>query len=169
MLDTGGLVDRLVGGWQINFIGQMQSGYPLSITQSNNNTNAYSSGQRPNLVAGAEVLADNALQRALSPNAADGGYFNAAAFTAATASTFGTLTRSLDVRGPGQKNWDIGLTKDTTIFESFKAQFRVEAINALNTPVFRAPNTTFGSSSFGKITAQANFARVVQLSLRLMW
>ncbi len=169
LLDKGGLVDRLVGGWQINFIGQMQSGYPLSITQSNNNTNAYSSGQRPNLVAGAEVLADNALQRALSPNAADGGYFNAAAFTAAAASTFGTLTRSLDVRGPGQKNWDIGLTKDTTIFESFKAQFRVEAINALNTPVFRAPNTTFGSSSFGKITAQANFARVVQLSLRLMW
>ena len=61
------------------------------------------------------------------------------------------------------------MTKDTAIFESFKAQFRMEAINAFNTPVFRAPNTTFGSSSFGKITAQANFARVVQFSVRLMW
>jgi hypothetical protein len=168
-LSGGGVMDRLVGGWQVNFIGMVQSGYPLSITQSSNNTNAYSSGQRPNLVAGQALLAENALQRALSPNASDGGYFNAAAFTNAAASTFGTLTRTLDVRGPGQKNWDIGVTKDTTIYESFKAQFRVEAINAFNTPVFRAPNTTFGSSSFGKITAQANFARVVQLSVRLMW
>ena len=168
-LNAGGLVDRLAGGWQVNFIGQVQSGYPLSITQASNNSNSFSGGQRPNLVTGASVLADNALQRALSPSATDGGYFNLAAFTTAAASTFGTLTRTLDVRGPGQQNWDIGVTKDTTIFESFKAQFRVEAINALNTPVFRAPNTTFGSSSFGKITAQANFARVVQLSLRLMW
>ncbi|MEK7831587.1 MAG: TonB-dependent receptor, partial [Acidobacteriota bacterium] len=162
LLNTGGLVDRLIGGWQVNFIGTMQSGYPLSITQSSNNTNAYSSGQRPNPITGQTILAANALQNALSPNAADGGYFNSAASTNAAAGTFGTLTRTLDVRGPGQKNWDIGVTKDTTIFESFKAQFRVEAINAFNTPVFRAPNTTFGSSSFGKITAQANFARVVQ-------
>ncbi len=169
LLNNGGVVDRLVGGWQFNFIGIMQSGYPLSITQSSNNTNAYSSGQRPNLVAGQTILAENALQRALSPNASDGGYFNTAAFTTAAASTFGTLTRTLDVRSPGQRNWDIGVTKDTTIYESFKVQFRMEAINAFNTPVFRAPGTSFGSSSFGKITAQANFARVVQLSVRLMW
>ncbi len=169
LLNSNAFVDRLVGGWQFNVIGTVQSGYPLSITQATNNTNAYSSGQRPNLVAGANILAANALQNALSPNAADGGYFNPAAFTTAPASTFGTLSRTLDVRGPGQKNWDISLLKDTTIYESFKIQFRMEAINAFNTPVFRAPNTTFGSSSFGKITAQANFARVIQMSLRLMW
>jgi trimeric autotransporter adhesin len=168
-LNSNGVVDRIVGGWQLNVIGTVQSGYPLSITQATNNTNAYSSGQRPNLVAGANILNTNALQNALSPNAADGGYFNPAAFSAAAASTFGTLSRTLDVRGPGQKNWDISLLKDTTVFESFKVQFRLEAINAFNTPVFRAPNTTFGSASFGKITAQANFARVLQMSLRLMW
>jgi trimeric autotransporter adhesin len=169
LLNQGGVVDRLVGGWQLNFTAIAQSGYPLSITQSSNNSGAYSTGQRPNPVADQAILATNALQRALSPNAADGGYFNTAAFTAAPAGTFGTLTRTLDVRGPGQNNWDIGLLKNTTILESLKAQFRVEAINALNTPVFRAPNTTFGSSAFGKITAQANFARVVQFNLRLMW
>ncbi len=169
LLNTGGLVNRLVGGWQVNFIGTMQSGYPPSITQANNNTNAYSSGQRPNLVAGAAIKADDTLQRALSPLAADGGYFNAAGFTTAPAGTFGTLSRTLNVRGPGQRNWDIGLTKDTAILESLRAQFRIEAINAFNTPVFRAPNTTFGSASFGKITSQANFARVVQLSVRLLW
>lgn len=169
LLNSAGLMDRIVGGWQLNFTAIVQSGYPLSITQSSNNSGAYSTGQRPNLVAGQAFLATNALQRALSPNAADGGYFNTAAFSTAAAGTFGNLQRSLDVRGPGQNNWDIGLLKNTTIVESLKAQFRVEAINAFNTPAFRAPNTTFGSSAFGKITSQANFARVVQFSVRLMW
>ena len=168
-LNGNGWVKPLVSGWQVNFIGTMQSGYPLSITQSSNNSNAFSSGQRPNLVAGQPLAAEGALWRALSSLASDGGYFNTAAFSAAPAGTFGTMTRSIDLRGPGQRNWDFGLTKDTVIFENLKAQFRLEAINAFNTPVFRAPNTTFGSSSFGKITAQANFARVVQLSVRLFW
>ena len=165
----GGVAGAIASGWQVNFIGTLQSGYPLSITQANNNTNAYSTGQRPNLVAGQPLASDDPLRRALSSLASDGGYFNAAAFSTAPAGTFGTLSRTIDLRGPGQANWDLGLTKDTAIFEKLKAQFRLEAINAFNTPVFRAPNTTFGSSSFGKITSQANFARVVQLSVRLMW
>ncbi|MDX2032660.1 MAG: TonB-dependent receptor [Blastocatellia bacterium] len=168
-LNTGGIVGAVTGGWQVNFIGTMQSGYPLSITQANNNTNAFSSGQRPNLVAGASIASDDPMRRALSALASDGGYFNAAAFSTAPAGTFGTLGRTVDLRSPGQRNWDIGITKDTAILEKLRAQLRLEAINAFNTPVFRAPNTTFGSSSFGKITAQANFARVVQLSVRLMW
>jgi hypothetical protein len=47
-----------------------------------------------------------------------------------------------------------------------KAQFRTEALNAMNTPLFYGPNTSFGSASFGKITSQANFSRQLQLALR---
>jgi hypothetical protein len=46
---------------------------------------------------------------------------------------------------------------------------RPEAVNGFNTPIFRAPNTQFGNPNFGRVTSQANFARIVQLSLRLMW
>jgi hypothetical protein len=59
--------------------------------------------------------------------------------------------------------------KNTRIFEGFNAQFRIEAVNGFNTPIFRAPNTQLGNSNFGRISSQANFARIVQLSLRLMW
>ena len=37
----------------------------------------------------------------------------------------------------------------------------------MNTPLFRAPNTAFGNAAFGRITAQANFPRMLQLGLRL--
>ena len=73
---------------------------------------------------------------------------------------------SITMRGPGQANWDISVFKTFSIAEKYRAQFRAEALNALNTPLFRAPNTAFGNSAFGTVTAQANFPRLIQLGLR---
>ena len=163
MFSDNAFLDRIVGGWQINAIGSFQSGFPLSITQASNNSLSYGSGQRPNVVLGVDPSTSGSIGDRIDS------YLNPAAFSAAPAQTYGNISRTIGVRSPGQKNWDIGLIKNTTILENFKAQFRAEAINAFNTPVFRAPNTSFGSASFGKITSQANFARVIQLSVRLMF
>ena len=57
--------------------------------------------------------------------------------------------------------------KSFKVTETIKGQFRAEALNASNTPLFRAPNGSFGGGSFGKITSQANFARMMQLGIRL--
>lgn len=163
-LNDSGLLDRVVGGWQINALGIYQSGFPITITQSANNTLAYSRIQRPNLVGGVDPATAGSISSRID------GFLNPAAFSTAAAGTFGNLSRTIGVRGPSpQKSWDIGLLKNVAIFESLKGQFRLEAINAFNTPIFRLTNTTFGSSTFGKITSQANFARVMQISLRLMW
>ena len=48
-------------------------------------------------------------------------------------------------------------------------QAQAEALNFSNTPLFRAPNSAVGNGSFGRITQQANFARMVQLGLRLFF
>lgn len=159
----GGLVDKFVGGWQLNAIGTYQSGFPLTITQNTNNTRAFSGGQRPNTVAGVSAATPGSVEDRIDA------YLNPAAFSAAPEYTFGNLARTIDVRSPSQKNWDIGILKTTTIFENLRTQFRLEAINAFNSPIFRAPNTAFGNANFGKITSQANFSRVIQVSLRLMW
>jgi len=53
-----------------------------------------------------------------------------------------------------------------TIREGFKAQFRAEALNLTNTPMFFAPNTSYTDSAFGRINSQANFSRMVQLGIR---
>ena len=70
------------------------------------------------------------------------------------------------MRGPGQVNFDASLFKNFSLTEKVKAQFRGEALNATNTPLFYGPNVSFGSGSFGKITSQANFSRQLQLALR---
>ena len=93
-------------------------------------------------------------------------YINPAAFSAAPQFTFGDVGRTIDMRGPGQVNWDASVFKNFSIKERVKCQFRTEALNAMNTPLFYGPNVSFGSSSFGKITSQANFSRQLQLALR---
>jgi trimeric autotransporter adhesin len=93
-------------------------------------------------------------------------YINPAAFSAAPQFTFGNIGRTLDVRGPGQVNWDMSLFKNFVIKEKLKSQFRFEALNALNTPLFYGPNVAYGNASFGKITSQANFSRQLELALR---
>ena len=98
-----------------------------------------------------------------------GSYINPAAFSTSPRFSFGNLSRTLGMRGPGQANWDVSIFKSFTILESFKGQFRAEALNAFNTPMFAAPNVSFGSSSFGRITSQVNFSRMVQLGIRLFF
>src|SRR5260370_2018806 len=93
-------------------------------------------------------------------------YINPAAFSTAPQFTFGNISRTIDMRGPGQANWDMSVFKTLVIKETFKAQFRCEALNAFNTPLFYGPSVSYGSSSFGKITTQANFSRQLKLALR---
>jgi len=163
LASASGVVDRLVSGWQLNGIVTYQSGFPLSITQQVNNTNAFSLGQRPNVALGVDPATSGSVSARID------GYLNPAAFIAAAPNTFGNAPRTIGVRSPATQLVDLSVIKNTRIFEGFNAQFRLEAVNAFNTPVFRAPNTQFGNPNFGRITSQANFARIVQLSVRLMW
>ena len=58
--------------------------------------------------------------------------------------------------------------KTFAIYEKFKAQFRAESLNVMNTPVFYGPNTTFTNPQFGVITSQANYPRLIQLGVPVL-
>ncbi len=157
------LLDYAVGGWTLNAVGVYQTGFPLQITQSTNNNSVFGyASQRPN-ATGISPLTSGSLENRLAS------YINPAAFAPAARGTFGNLARTLGMRGPGQDNWDVSVFKSLTFTERFKAQFRAEALNAFNTPLFSGPNVSFGSGSFGRITSQANFSRMMQLGLRLFF
>jgi hypothetical protein len=56
---------------------------------------------------------------------------------------------------------------DHVIREPIKAQFRAEALNATNTPYFGNPGTNVtNTATFGQITSQIDYPRLVQLGIR---
>ena len=98
---------RLAGGWRITLAGRYQTGFPLNISQSSNNSNLLGSNQRPNVVPGVEAMTSGSQEeRAVS------GWINPAAFSAAPAFTFGDAPRTNpDWRGPGQRTTDLAISK----------------------------------------------------------
>jgi len=157
--------DEIVGGWQYNVLPTFRSGFPVAVYQSSNpnSTVAGNGVQRPNLLPGAHLGTSGSLYDRLN------GYINPAAFTASAAFAFGDAPRTLSLRGPGYANWDMSLFKNVLIRERFNVQFRTQAFNTFNTPLFGGPNTAFGSSNFGTITSQANFPRYLQLGLHITY
>ena len=131
-LSSNRWIDYAVGGWSINTIGTIQTGYPLAITQINNNSVIGILVQRPN-ATGVSPATTGSLTDRLD------GYINPAAFTQADQFTFGNVSRTIGMRGPGQVNWDVSVFKTFAIGEIFKAQFRAEALNFTNTPLFYGP------------------------------
>lgn len=150
----------LAGGWSLNAVTVYQSGFPLQIRQnSNNNSIIGAPSQRPNATGLSPATQGSTTARLDN-------WLNPAAFSQAGPFTFGNVARTIPVRGPGIANWDLSLFKTASITETYKLQFRAEAMNAFNTPLFRSPNTAYGNAAFGRITSQANFPRLIQLGLR---
>ncbi len=157
-------LDYVVGGWQINGTAIYQAGFPLAIYQQNQNSVIGTQAQRPN-ATGISPEVSGSVEERLN------GYINVAAFSAAPAFTFGNVSRTINYRGPGMKNWDASLFKNFKIWERVTGQFRLEALNTLNSPQFSNPNTQYipGGTAFGKITYQANFPRLLQMGVRFIF
>jgi hypothetical protein len=154
-IDAAGLIGKLAGGWKVNAIVSIQSGVPLSVTQAtNNNSFAGFSVQRPNRVA--DPILDN-------PSTAM--WFNTAAFQTAPQFTLGTSSRN-PVRGPGYRNMDLALIKQTRLRETTNIEFRTEFFNFTNTPPLSAPAVVLGNAGFGSITS-AGDPRVIQFGLKV--
>jgi hypothetical protein len=162
-LTSGGLMDALFGGWQVTAFGTYQSGFPLSISQNNNNAGTFGGGQRPNLVPGVDPSTEGSNLDRIN------GWLDPAAFSAAAPFTLGDAPRTLDARSPSIRNWDIAVDKSLPAGGGARAIIRLELINAFNITGLRSPDIAFGRSTFGRIVAQAGFTRVLQFTFRLAW
>jgi hypothetical protein len=167
---SAGKTRFFLGGWSINGIVQLTSGFPLTIGQSGDSMNTGSaSAPRPNVAPGAVVprlMEDRTIQR----------WFNTSAFVRArcagcagdgitTGKGYGNAGVGL-IDAPAQKTWDFALFKEFRICESQRIQFRWEAFNFLNTPQFNAPDITLGDAAFGRITSTITNNREMQFALK---
>jgi hypothetical protein len=156
---TGNPIYRAIaGGWQWNGVATIQSGLPIPLLIP-----VTTLANRPNVVPG---VSDRPAQQSIAQ------WFNTAAFTAPAPFTYGNVSRTLpDISSGTVKNLDFSLFKNFTYHETYKLQFRAEAFNLTNTPTFDTPGNTFGTPTFGQVTATAFFPkpRVVQFGLRLQF
>ena len=157
-----GFVKRVIGGWQVNTIGVMQTGLPVLVRGASNFR-----AIRPNSTGVSAKLDSPTAQR----------WFNTDAFVNPANFTFGNIGRVLpDVRGPGTVNWDLSLIKNTRLTERINLQFRAEAFNFMNSVNLGLPNGGFSagpngrnqSGTFGTITS-ARDARNIQFGLKILF
>ena len=164
MLSSGKAMDYVVGGWSINAVSVYQSGFPLQITQSTNNNSVFGyASQRPTASGTSAGDKRSADQPARQLHQRSGVHDHSA------------RSRSATCRGrsgcavPARRTGISRCSRTSASWSALKGQFRAEALNAFNTPMFAAPNVSFGSGSFGKITSQVNFSRMIQLGVRFFF
>jgi hypothetical protein len=165
-----GLANWLGAGWTAAAIVNLQSGYPIGVSQSNSTSNLLGNGQRPNLVAGVDLAtAGDQAARLASADHPSAAWLNAAAFTTATANTFGNAPRVItDVRTPIQTETDLSVAKNFSLAGIRQVQVKIEVINLFNQVQVRGNqmNTTQGNSAFGTIVSQGGFMRTTQIMFR---
>jgi hypothetical protein len=187
-LSGGGVLDRVVGGWQIGSIIHAQSGAPISITSNRqtfnvtglgtNRANSTLTREQIKNLFGIRKLADGrvfyidpavtdpATGRAVGPdNVGNTAGFSGQVFFNPNAGEIGQL-QLLQFDGPSQTSWDFSVIKRTRISETKNIEFRADLFNFLNHPLFFVGDYDINSATFGRIT-QLNFgARVTQLALK---
>jgi hypothetical protein len=159
--------NAILGNWTVSAVIQMQSGFPIGVSQNTNNTNLLGAAQRPNIVPGQEFVLGDITDR-LRANPADDRYLNDAAFTTAPAGTFGNAPRILPgAYSPWRNSTDLAINKDIRFGGGKRATLRLEIINLFDNPWYAAmTSVAYGNNNFGKVESQGNYSRTMQITGR---
>ncbi len=183
---SNGALGRIFEGWEISGITQFQTGLPYDIF-----------GPLDTLHTG---VADRAtVVNASVLKTAPAGYINPAGgvFTGFNPAAFNPEDGSIPIPwgipanvvrnnwyGPGLNDWDVSLSKTTSLAEAVKLQFRFETYNLFNRPEFTKPsllngygngNNTIGDPNFGyslstiTLNDGTTSARQIQLAAKVIF
>ena len=155
------LLQAVAGGWQLNGLVTMRSGFPVDVVSGRDVALSGTPGQRVDVI-GDHRLPDNRPtgEKVLA-------WFDSSAFVRPGAGTYGNVGRNA-LLGPGASSANLALFKNFALpGERTRLQFRSEFFNAFNNVNLGAPYGTYGSR-MGRITTAAD-ARVVQLALKLLF
>jgi hypothetical protein len=161
-MNRGGVLNYVLGGWQLSGLMSAQTGHNFTITIPNSRT-----------VLGGTALADWWPDRIANPRldqrTADR-WFDTAAFVLPRnpdgTYRFGNAGRGI-LNGDGLFNLDAGLMKNFRITERVGLQFRSETFNVTNTPTLADPNVSLGNPDFGKSRSTTSLPRQLQFAMRL--
>jgi hypothetical protein len=153
---SSSFVNHIIGNWQLNGVLALDSGprYDVLTDPSIPNTNNLYGVERANVVGDPNANATKTLP------------LNVSAFANPAPFTFGNMGRN-SLRADWNKNLDLSLFRSFSISESKRFEFRAEAFNVTNTPVFAIPDNNLQDPNFGVVSSTANTERQLQLGLKL--
>lgn len=158
---ASGPLKLLFGGWSLNSIVSLQSGFGLNAVSGVDNARSGTTGQRADLVGNMFLPEGRTRDEQILQ------WLNRAAFAPNALGTYGNIGRN-NLPGPGTAITDAGIAKDFAVTERLVASFRFEAFNLFNRVNLGDPNTTQNAANFMRITG-AGAPRILQFALRLRW
>jgi hypothetical protein len=182
-----GWVSRFVEKWQLGGILNYNTGAPLTLTSGISTIST--TGAQPNVVGqlpkdmgkvtkvangvvyfdGYKQIQDPYFSKVSTLNGLSTAFNNKAIVSPSgelllvnpQPGELGTLGYAT-LRGPSSIGFDVNLIKRITIHETREFEFRMDAINVLNTPNFGNPSTDInGTNNFGRITTATGARRFV--------
>jgi len=153
--------DAVIGGWKTNGIWRMADGRPLTFTLADGNAIPTYGAMRPNI--------SGTPKRNHGSDWVDNYFADTSIFSRPPDFTLGNAPRALgSIRSPWSFTTNLSIAKQFPIREEMFLEFRLEARNAFNHPVFGTPDTTVDDTgNFGKIFYQSgNGPREMQLAVK---
>jgi hypothetical protein len=172
---ANGIVNGLIGGWSVNAIGTLQSGTPIDFS----GRNIYFNGDLRTLKVHYSNNVDVPVfdlsgfyfhDAAVQTNGVDDPQKQRIDPRIGLANNIRYFpSRVAGLRTPFLNLWDISIVKQVPLSGRVRAQFNVEILNATNQAVFSLASTDPTQAGFGKVNAQSNLPREVQLAAKVIF
>ncbi len=160
--DWSGAENAVLGGWEVDLIQRVNSGFPVFIFDSRNNSGvSFNTGgnnfNRPDQTCD-PVSSSPTLKS----------WFNTSCFKVAPDGQLGNANRA-PLDGPRFINTDFSAIKHFALpfREGLGLDFRAEFFNIFNHAQFGQPDPDVRSGNFGRIISTVNDARLIQFALKL--
>ncbi|HWB83838.1 MAG TPA: TonB-dependent receptor [Bryobacteraceae bacterium] len=167
-LNHGGVLNQIIGGWQLTSILTRRSGFPFTPTLSGTDLlllNGFHVADRPDRICSGVL-----------PNPTVFNWFDKSCFaTPVEPTTPGALLHEGNsgyniLRGPKGFSLDSGISKTFPLTERYQLDFRGEVFNLLNHPNYGLPGSGIaaaGNAGNAQITTVFSVQRVMQFAVKL--
>ncbi len=163
-----GIAAAILGGWSLNGTYSAYSGTPFTVGANGGPLNTPGSTQTADQIAPVNYIGNKGPgQFYFDPASFRTPAINPAFGPNSTITYFGTTGRNR-LRGPGVAKADITMLRQININERMNFQFRAEAYNITNTPLFSNPAANRDGGNFGVVTG-ASGERQIRFGLRFQF
>jgi TonB dependent receptor len=160
-----GVKGKLLGGWTISGITRFTTGFPITLSESDDQSLCGCEGADVPKYDGSPIhFLDPRRITQIDPDRIGNYFFDPTPFSSSDLGTIGNVKRRF-FHGPGFNNWDLAFHKNTRISERVALEFRGELFNAFNHAQFKNPDGDV-AGNMGLVTSVRD-PRIGQLALKL--